>query len=233
MDNFNEEEIQKKIEEKRKRFIENAHRALGFYDQNLMANSEEHKKRSELMEKEFNKVFDNNGKGGRRYDEEPAKPLILASSIYPENETASPSEEKTSKIVKEPKVTKNDTKAISDEEDSLMAAEREHDSKIKTSKLLKQDSKSSDTKAESLNQPSKKLSEVNKIYEEEKKIGAYEDQFVNNSKNKSKAKPKYKEESDDEYSSPDEYSASQRYMMPMTTIAKNKKVKKFVVNTRH
>lgn len=30
MDNFNEEEIQRKIEEKRKRFIENAHRALGF-----------------------------------------------------------------------------------------------------------------------------------------------------------------------------------------------------------
>lgn len=66
MDNFNEEEIQRKIEEKRKRFIENAHRALGFYDQNILNTSEEHKKkRSDLMEKEFNKVFDGQGKSNK------------------------------------------------------------------------------------------------------------------------------------------------------------------------
>jgi hypothetical protein len=59
MEGFNEEEVQKKIEEKRKRFIENAHRALGFYDHNMLSNPEEHKvKRNEMIEKEFNKVFD-------------------------------------------------------------------------------------------------------------------------------------------------------------------------------
>jgi len=149
MDNFNEEEIQKKIEEKRKRFIENAHRALGFYDQNILSASDERKKkRAELIEKEFNKVFDEQGKPLRRYDEEPAKPLILAASKQPESVNSSPSEEKPTQRIKEMKIPKKDVREIFEDEDSLMAAEREMDSKIKpTINTSNTYSKTSETKA--------------------------------------------------------------------------------------
>lgn len=126
MDNFNEEEIQRKIEEKRKRFIENAHRALGFYDQNILTTTEEHKrKRAELMEKEFNKVFDETGKSLRRYDEEPAKPLILAASKqHPENILSSPSEENCKKVIMESSTAKLERRQP-EIEDSLETAEKE------------------------------------------------------------------------------------------------------------
>jgi hypothetical protein len=126
MENFNEEEIQKKIEEKRKRFIENAHRALGFYDQNILTTTEEHKrKRAELMEKEFNKVFEETNKSLRRYDEEPAKPLILAASKqHPENIHSSPSEDKCKKVVMESNIAKIERRQP-EIEDSLVTAEKE------------------------------------------------------------------------------------------------------------
>lgn len=136
MEKFNEDEIQKKIEEKRKRFIENAHRALGFYDQNLFSSSnEQKKKRSEMMEKEFNKVFDDNGKPLLRYDEEPAKPLILAASKFPENVSSPSGEENKKKEIMEtkPMISEDKIAPNKEEEDSLTVEEKVQDLRHKPS----------------------------------------------------------------------------------------------------
>ena len=126
MESFNEEEIQKKIEEKRKRFIENAHRALGFYDQNIITSTDEHKKkRTELIEKEFNKVFDPAPKQKQRYDEEPAKPKILPINLTDENIQSSPSIEKFAHSFKATSPPFNISKKEKLNEDSLSIAEKE------------------------------------------------------------------------------------------------------------
>lgn len=134
MEKFNEDEIQRKIEEKRKRFIENAHRALGFYDKNILSHGDEHKKRTEMMEKEFNKVYDDQGQPLRRYDDEPAKPLILAASKNPENVVSSPKEEKSNKqIMESTDMTGDKTLPTGYKgDDSLAAAEKEQELRKKS-----------------------------------------------------------------------------------------------------
>lgn len=169
MEKFNEDEIQKKIEEKRKRFIENAHRALGFYDQTILSPGEEHKKRTEIMEKEFNKVYDDNGQQVRRYDDEPAKPLILAASKNPENVVSKPSEEKTNKEIMD-SADLNPEKASSSgkpEEDSLTAAEKEQELRSK-SKANTASSKSQVMPTVSQTPEIRSQKSLNKNLEEEK-----------------------------------------------------------------
>jgi len=44
---------------------------------------------------------------------------------------------------------------------------------------------------------------------------------------------KLSEYSEEEYESEEEYNPTQKYMVPVASVAKTKKHKKFVVNTRH
>ena len=171
MDKFNEDEIQKKIEEKRKRFIENAHRALGFYDQNILTNSEEHKKkRSELMEKEFNKVFDDEGQPLRRYDEEPSKPLILAASKNPENITSLPEEEKANKEIMDTQASKLERQGSLNqvEEDSLTVATKEQEIKNRSPVMSSEHSTSVNTMPVQSSSKSPLISRKETEVEEEK-----------------------------------------------------------------
>lgn len=239
MDNFNEEEIQKKIEEKRKRFIENAHRALGFYDQNILGTNEEHKKkRHEMMEKEFNKVFDDGSKGIRRYDEEPAKPLILASSKNPENVNSSPSQEKSNKPLTDEKVAYVEPRHKVEEEDSLTVAEKELDLKNQASMSSNElTTKVSENKVTTPVLTSTKTIEKNILFEEDKKdINSYDESLTRSKKRvKEKVKSmktKASELSDDEQSD-EEFAQSKQYSSQLVPVAKSKKSKKFIVNTRH
>lgn len=164
MENFNEEEIQKKIEEKRKRFIENAHRALGFYDQNIIPTSEERlKKKAE--EGDANK-------GVRRYDEEPAKPLILAASHFPENVKNSPEKQQVKQIQDTQVPFEEEKEEISNEEDSLTAAEKEMESKLS--------SQATTTKAETSNKSVKNTNNEHD-YEEKKQYDEMYDETYKDS----------------------------------------------------
>lgn len=245
MDNFNEEEIQKKIEEKRKRFIENAHRALGFYDQNILSNSDEHKKkRSELMEKEFNKVFDEQVKLSRKYDEEPSKPMILASSKYPENSAPSPALDRSIKSIKEIKSPHLETgkKDKYTHEDSLSIAEKEMESKFKPL-LASTDAsvKATEAKTATPALTAKKTTEKPRdLDEEDKEFKSFErgtSDSIKTSKEKAQSfKAKNEVFSDDEEidtNSDESYPTYHQQTRHLSSPAKNKKAKKFVVNTRH
>ena len=244
MDNFSEEEIQKKIEEKRKRFIENAHRALGFYDQGILTSTDEQKKkRSELIEKEFNKVFDDQVKPTRKYDEEPAKPLILAASTFPQNTIQETGLDRSMKNIKELKPQPSEAKKEKfDHEDSLSIAEKELESKFKPLMSSNDTStKAHDMKTSTPTLTSKKTIEKHRNFEEEEKeFKSYEENIpgsINRTKDKAQSF-KIKDEgfSDDEEidtNSDEEYSALQHHNRHTSSPAKTKKIKKFVVNTRH
>ena len=239
MDNFNEEEIQRKIEEKRKRFIENAHRALGFYDQNILTSSEEHKKkRAEMMEKEFNKVFDEAGKPIRRYDEEPAKPLILAASKFPETHTSSSPDDKANKSKLEAKASYVESRKIDSDEDSLVTAQKELDLKLQPSVSTNDSShKYHEGKVATPVITSAKTIEKDLLFEEEKKDAKSYDESITGSKKRSKEKAKNLKAKISEYSEDDnsdeDYAHSRQYVMKHTAVARNKKMRKFIVNTRH
>ena len=99
---------------------------MGFYDQNILTPTDEHKKRrSELIEKEFNKVFDSVAKQTIRHDEEPAKPKILPSYSIKDDAPSSPLDIKYSKSFKitSPKLIDNKNEEFT--EDSLSIAEKE------------------------------------------------------------------------------------------------------------
>ena len=244
MDNFNEEEIQKKIEEKRKRFIENAHRALGFYDQNILSSNDEHKKkRSELIEKEFNKVFEDQIKLTRKYDEEPSKPMILATSKLPENSAPTPALDRSIKSIKEIKPQYFDAKKDKfSQEDSLSIAEKEMESKFKPL-LMSNDmsTKAVENKTATPTLTSKKTSEKTRDFDEEdKEYKSFESMIpdsIKMSKEKAQSfKTKEEEFSDDEEidtNSDDNYQAHHQNNRHLSSPAKTKKIKKFVVNTRH
>ena len=237
MENFNEVEIQKKIEEKRKRFIENAHRALGFYDQNILTATEEHKKkRSDLMEQEFNKVFDEAGKSLRRYDEEPAKPLIFASSKNPENVVPQLKEEHTNKNIKDSSMTYTESRNHEIEDDSLVTAEKEMELKKQASMSTKlSNTLTSETKAATPVLMSKLSMEKAMNMEEEKKNARSYDETLARSQKKNKEKMKSVKLSQDGYyqeaDSDNEHPRGKSYNS--TAVAKAKKPKKFVVNTKH
>lgn len=239
MEAFNEEEIQKKIEEKRKRFIENAHRALGFYDQNMLANSEEHKhKRTEAIEREFNKVFDDANNQIRRYDEEPAKPLILAASKNPENVSTSHSDEKLSKEIKEIKSLNIERNNSNSDEDSLTVAQKEMELKNQTYKNTSDVArKMSEKKMMSEVPQEPRIIHRDNIYQEESKEEPKKNggNLINSKKStKEKArnlKQKPETYSDDEYE--EEQYQSKGYNNQVSALAKSKKMKKFIVNTRH
>lgn len=234
MDNFNEEEIQRKIEEKRKRFIENAHRALGFYDQNILTTTDEHKKkRHDMLEQEFNKVFDDKGKPLRRYDEEPAKPLILAASKNPENINTSPAEEKSNKPIGDDKVAYIERRPV--EEDSLTAAEKEQDLRKQASLTTKESSSkiSHQNSASPMISKSKALEKEATFEEEKKNVYSYDESFKSSKRNTESSLPITNSKYSDDELSEDEYEQSKNYKSKVVSVAKNKKMKKFVVNTRH
>lgn len=225
MEKFNEEEIQRKIEEKRKRFIENAHRALGFYDQNILSTTEEHKqKRTEMIESEFNKVFDDKGQPLRRYDEEPSKPLILAASKNPENVAGSPAKEIANKEIQETQDVKLEREEIGkEEEDSLTVEAKEVELRNRSSvsttepSLQTSNSKTLPVEPKSIKSTKEKASVIKskKRSKEEEKIPAAKQK-------------KFSEEEDDS-----EYIQNKFHARMNNTLAKSKKMKKFVVNTRH
>ena len=244
MDNFSEEEIQRKIEEKRKRFIENAHRALGFYDQGILTSTDEQKKkRNELIEKEFNKVFDDQVKPTRKYDDEPAKPVILAASSFAQNSNTEMALDKSMKSTKESKQPYVESKKERfTHEDSLSIAEKEMESKFKPLMTSTDSStKAQEGKTATPVLTTKKTIDKNQDYdEEEKELKSYEGSLSGSIKRaKEKAqnlKAKKDEFSDDEEidtNSEEEYSALQIHNRQTSPPAKTKKAKKFVVNTRH
>lgn len=240
MEGFNEEEVQKKIEEKRKRFIENAHRALGFYDHNMLSNPEEHKvKRNEMIEKEFNKVFDDTNNKKRRYDEEPSKPLILASSKNPENVATSYSEGKINKEISESKSPYNEKRISDPDEDSLTVAQKEMEMKTQSDiSTIDATRQMSEKKTFTNALPEPRNIHREKSHQEENKgeLAISSNRNVTNSKKKQKEKAKnlkqkHETYSDDEYD--DDQVQNKGYNNQVATIAKNKKMKKFIVNTRH
>ena len=235
MENFNEEEIQRKIEEKRKRFIENAHRALGFYDHNILSSPDDNKKkRAETIEKEFNKVFDEPGSSIRRYDDEPAKPLILAASKNPENVNSSPSGESKNIEQMESKPSFVKQRTTEPEEDSLTVHEKEMGVKNQAS-LSTNDA----TRQESNNSISPVLEARNSgssSQEEDKKESPPREENIPRSKKRTKEKAKMiknRHEFTDEPQEDNYYVQNKQYKQNMALATQTKKAKKFVVNTRH
>lgn len=213
---------------------------------NMLDSSEEHKKkRSDMMEKEFNKVFDNQGKPIKRYDEEPAKPLILAASKHPENVVNSDYNKSPSPSIREIKKLNTESKddgkstVITENEDSLMRAEREMDQKLITNSASPSgtsskytDDKPVFTKSISYDK-TRQPQNFEEDEEEDKNVYAHDDSSKNQ-KVKEKSKSfKVKEYTYEDESDEDIYEDRIDHRGQGGQLAKSKKFKKFVVNTRH
>ena len=187
---------------------------------------------------EFNKVFDDANNQVRRYDEEPAKPLILAASKSPENVSNSHSEEKINKEIKETKSLNIERNISNSDEDSLTVAQKEMELKTQTYKnssdvarMMSEKKMMPETTSEARN-IRKDTSHQEEMKEEFENSG----RILSNSKKSVKDKAKNLKKvqqtySDDEYEE-DQYQ-TKGYNNQVAALAKSKKMKKFVVNTRH